>query len=95
MTFSLLSLKDEQSLEQELAFWDQEAKGIWHRLGRARAYNHYGMFTEAAREYEAALSQAPQSLDLLTRVIWAHMRTGNIAREEELIRRLPKGMELP
>jgi hypothetical protein len=93
--FFLLSAQDEQTLRQELTFWDKESDGLWRYLGRARTFILHEMFTEAAAEYEAALAQAPKSIDLLKRTIQAHKRTGNFAREEALAQRMPKGMELP
>jgi hypothetical protein len=95
VSFFLLSAQNEQSLKQELIFWDKEPEGLWRHLGRARAFILHEMFTEAAEEYEAALAQAPKSIDLLKRTIQAHKRTGNFVREEALTRRLPKGIELP
>ena len=94
VTFFLLSARDEHSLDQELMFWDKVPEGLWRRLGRAHAFTVREMFTEAAEEYEAALKYAPEGTDLLRRTITAHKRTGNVVREEELSRRLPKGTKL-
>lgn len=90
VSFSLLSVQDEATLEQELAFWDKERKGLWRHLGRASAFIRQRMFIDAAEEYEAALAQAPESIDLLKRTIGAQRRAGNFAREEELVQRLSR-----
>jgi hypothetical protein len=53
------------------------------------------MYAEVSKEYEDALVQAPESIDLLSKTIYAHRDTGKTAREEELTRRLPLGTKLP
>lgn len=86
--FSLLSVQDEKSLEQELGEWDQENDALMRHLGRAHAFFVRDMFTEVAEEFELALSETPDSRDVLLRTIQAHRDTGNTAREENLKHRL-------
>lgn len=86
--FSLLTAQDEESLDQELAKWNDESDPLMRHLGRVQAFFARNMFTEVAEEFEAALSETPYSRDLLLRTIQAHRDTGNTAREENLIRRL-------
>lgn len=93
--FSLLSLTDEQSLKREIVQWNKEPGSLTRHLGRAAVFTRYGMFPQAAEEYEAALAKAPQSRDLLMRTIVAQRRVGNSAREQELSKRLPAGTEVP
>jgi len=93
-TFFLVSARDEESLDQELRVWDQEPEGLWRHLARAHSFVVHEMFTEAADEYEAALRHAPAGTDLLRRTITAHQRTGNVAREKQLYKRLPKRIRL-
>jgi hypothetical protein len=94
-TFSLLSIQSELSLKQQLAFWNRKPRGLMSRLGRASLFIRYRMYPKAAEEYEAALSAAPESRELLIRTILAHRDTGNFARKEELERRLPAGTKPP
>ena len=91
LVFSLLSVKEERSLEQELASWDKKKDGLMRHLGRARVFARHLMLTEVAEEYEAALAEAPESRDLLRRTIEAHQRTGNAVRVRELKKRLTIG----
>ncbi len=88
VSFTLLSVVDESSLNQELVAWDSEKNPFMAHLGRASVFVAYEMFAQAADEYEAALKLAPASRALLTRTIAAQRRTGNRARAEELKRRL-------
>ena len=95
VTFSLLSAKSEASLRGELASWDKDTVKLMAHLGRAYVFESYNEFPEVAEEYEAALKLVPESRDLLIRTILAHRRTGNLAREEQLIKRLPLGTTVP
>jgi hypothetical protein len=95
LTFTLLSDEDERSLKQQLGQWDKEPGSLMPHLGRAWVFVHYGMFPEAAEEYEGALAIAPLSRELLIRTILAHRRTSNSAREQELTKRLPAGTAIP
>jgi hypothetical protein len=88
VTFSLLSVNQEQQLQQELSAWDKKAEGMLRRLGRASIFVRHLMFIEAAEEYEGALELAPKSRDLLNRTIRAQLRTGNSLRVQELRLRL-------
>jgi hypothetical protein len=94
VTFSLLSVKSETSLRNELKGWDKNDVKLMVYLGRASVFESYRLFPQAAEEYEAALKLAPESHDLLMRTIWAHRNTGNYARELELKSRLPAGTTL-
>ncbi|MEN3336088.1 MAG: hypothetical protein V7641_5453 [Blastocatellia bacterium] len=94
LAFSLLSIKSEQSLKQELAFWDKEPANLLAHLGRASVFNRYRMFPQVAEEYEAALGVTPNSRHLLIRTILAHRGTGNFNRAEKLEKRLPVGTNI-
>jgi hypothetical protein len=88
VSFTLLSVVDENSLKQELMAWDSEKNQLMAHLGRASVFVAYEMFAQAADEYEAALELAPTSRALSTRTIAAQRRNGNRARAKELERRL-------
>lgn len=88
VTFSLLSVKNERLLEQDLALWDKDPGPLVRHLGRASVFSSYRMYPQSADEYEAALKAAPGSRELLERAIRAHRRTGNFTRAEELEKRL-------
>jgi hypothetical protein len=95
VSFLLLSVKSEQSLERELSSWGREAGTLLQHLGRASVYSRYGVFPQAADEYESALRAAPDSRHLLIRTIKAHRQTGNFLRARELEKRLPDGTNIP
>lgn len=95
VSFILLSVGAEQSLKRDLASLRKEAGTLLHHLGRAAVYSHYGVFPQAADEYESALSTAPDSRHLLIRTIKAHRRTGNLLHARELEKRLPGGSNIP
>jgi hypothetical protein len=95
VSFSLLSVEDEHILNEDLAFWDKQTGALVRRIGRASVYDRFRMFPQAAEEYEAALSEAPDSRHLLMRTITAHRATGNFSRAWELKKRLPSGMSIP
>jgi hypothetical protein len=95
VVFTLLAVTDEKLLGQELARWQKEPGNLTRHVGRGAVFAGYGMFPQAAEEYEAALAQAPQSLELLLRTIVAQRGVGNSAREQELTKRLPAGTEAP
>ncbi|MCU1267891.1 MAG: hypothetical protein JWM21_4209 [Acidobacteria bacterium] len=93
--FSVLAIADEKLLRRELARWQREAGSLTRRLGRAEVFTRYGMFPQAAAEYEAALAQAPESRELLIRTIVAQRVVGNYPRARELTDRLPAGTQVP
>ena len=95
VSFLLLSVKSEQSLERDLSSWGKGAGTLLHHLGRASVYSRYGVFPQAADEYESALRAAPDSRHLLIRTIKAHRQTGNFLRARELEKRLPDGTNIP
>jgi hypothetical protein len=94
VTFLLLSVTSEQTLNQDLAFWSKENGILLSYLGRASVFSRYGMFPQAAEEYEAALKAAAHSRSLLIRTIIAHRQMGNFVRAEELEKRLPRGTNI-
>jgi hypothetical protein len=87
VSFTLLSVRDQQDLQLELANWAQQ-KDLIGYVGRANAFDRKGLYVEAAEEYERALRDTPNSRDLLARTILAHRSTGNHAREQQLNARL-------
>lgn len=90
--FSLLPSTEEASLAAELAAFDQ-GPGLLPRIGRAQTLIHYRLYNEAADEYEAALSQAPESRALLEKTLQLERLIGNSARAEELEQRLVWGQK--
>lgn len=95
LNFSLLTTENEKSLKEDLFFWDKQTGTFVPHLGRASVYNRYGMFSQAAEEYDAALKEAPYSLHLLLRTVSAHRVTGNFTRVGELKNQLPEGTRIP
>jgi hypothetical protein len=87
--FSLISPHAEEKLRQELAQWDEESNDLVRYIGRAAVFNRHRMLVEATMEYDAALTLAPESRDLLESAISAHHQIGDYVVERELIRRLP------
>ena len=85
--FTLLSITEENSLNQELKLWDSGRDGLMNHLGRAAVFNSHRMFSQVAEEYEQALALAPMSRDLLSRTIDAQVLIGNLIRARELKRR--------
>lgn len=95
ITFSLITRPDEQELDHDLAALDKEPEIFMRHLGRIETYTSRGMVVEVAEEYEAALAETPESTDVLIDTILANRRTGNLARREELLRRLPPDTKVP
>jgi hypothetical protein len=93
--FALMSEAGERSLKQELARWAAEPVRLVSHLGRAAAFARVRMHPEAAAEYEAALTIAPRSRDLLLAAIAAQNRASNPDRAAELTGRLPPGSSVP
>lgn len=95
LSFSLLTLNEERSLKTDLDIWNEQTGTSIPHLGRASVYERYRMLAEAAREYEAALTQEPHSHFLLRRTIVAQRAIGNFDRTSELKKRLPAGAIVP
>jgi len=93
--FTLLPQATERELEQQLNDWDLPATDLMRYLGRASVFAQHRMANEEALEFEAALDQAPASVDLLVRTVVAERRVGNLDRARELERRLPQGTPIP
>jgi len=85
--FKVLSIDDENSLKEELRFWDCEPESWMKHLGRASVFSQYQMYSEVADEYEQALALLPSSRDLLSRTAEAQHAIGNLSRAKELARR--------
>ena len=95
VSFLLLSVRSERSLKGELAFWGEGVGTLVKHLGRASVFSRYGVFPQAAEEYEAALRMAPDSRHLLIRTIIAHRQTGNFLRANQLEKQLPDKTSVP
>jgi len=95
VTFSVLSLKEETTLKENLSHWNKERGTLLFHLGRAYEFERFRIFPLVAEEYEAALKMAPGSRDLLIRTMLAHRSIGNYVREEELKKRLSSGEGVP
>jgi hypothetical protein len=88
VTFTLLAEDDELALRKELKFWEGEPDAVFRHIGRGAAFAYLNLFVDAADEYEAALTLAPASQELMSAAIEAHVRTGNARRELELRERI-------
>jgi len=91
VSFSILTPPDEETLQQMLAEWNSRDTLV-RELGRASTYSAFGLYVEAAQEYEAALQGAPNSFLLLQLAAAAERRTGNSARADELGHRLERAV---
>lgn len=91
--FNLLSSQDEEALDRDLRTWKKDGKRLIDYIGRAYVLDHYRLCAEVAQEYESALTLAPESHDLILATIQAQSCTGNLARMNELKRRLSLGVE--
>jgi hypothetical protein len=94
VTFSVVSSEDERRLTGQLEKCNQQ-NGLMAYICRAYYFRLLRLYTEAAEEYDGALKQAPESIQLLRNAIMAQRWTGNLAREQELSRRLAPGMKPP
>ena len=92
--FSLLDRKSESSLEIELTECDRQ-DGLVRHLGRISVFTARKLYGEAVDEYEAALTEAPDSTSLLVAAILAEERIGNTPRGNALRKRLPPGAHGP
>lgn len=95
VSFLLLSNRSERALKGELAFWGEDVGTLITHLGRASVFSRYGVFPQAAEEYEAALRMASDSRHLLIRTIIAHRQTGNFLRASQLEKRLQDKTSAP
>lgn len=84
--FRVLSPSELKALNSDLSALGTAPQLLTHIL-RARVFEKYGMFNQVADEYEEALKLAPNSRSVLQAAISAHHRTGNVWRENELLRR--------
>jgi hypothetical protein len=88
--FTLLPASEEPALRTELAGFNQ-GPDLLPRIGRAQCLIQRRLYNEAAEEYEAALSQAPESRALLEKTLQLQRLVGNTTRAEELEQRLVWG----
>jgi hypothetical protein len=86
--FSLLDRKNEKDLQASLDFWDKYDNRISRLLGRGYLFSRYGLYEEAATEYEAALDQVPESRYLLEEAFRADYRVGRVSKVQKLQQRL-------
>jgi hypothetical protein len=86
--FSFLHGMQEQDLNTQLEFWDKHTDGLALRLGRGYAFTRHKLFAEAAKEYDSALTSAPESRYLLEDAIQANRLAGRTSRVKELEMRL-------
>jgi tetratricopeptide (TPR) repeat protein len=92
--FSTISEQEAETLAGQLKTCDQQS-GLMQHICRSYYFRQIDLYTEAAEEYEEALKLAPESIDLRLHLIAADQLTGNYARAQELIGKLPRGTELP
>ncbi len=83
VTFSVLTPPNRKKMELELAGWDAK-DGLVRHLGRASVYSDFGLYFDAAAEFELALKESPKSSLLLQLTANAERRTGNSSRASEL-----------
>lgn len=84
--FSLLSSRDEKTLDRELGMWKRKGETLLNHVGRASVLVRYGLYAEAASEYEKGLTLDSQSRDLRLATIQAESLAGNSVRVKELSR---------
>ena len=92
--FSIVSKQEEEALTSQLKSCDEQS-GLMRHICRSYYFRQLDLYAEAAEEYEEALKLAPDSVDLQLHLIAAQRLTGNYAREQELISKLPRGTEPP
>jgi tetratricopeptide (TPR) repeat protein len=93
--FSVVSSEDTKRLKRQLKQCSKQP-GLMQYICRAYCFRQLKLYTEAVEEYDIALRNlAPDSVDLQLHAIVAHRLIGNYAREQELVRRLPPGTEVP
>jgi len=83
VSFSLLTPRDAKKLQLDLDEWSDKDQLMRH-LGRASAFSGFGLYAEAAEEYELALKDSPGSVLLVELAAGAERRTGNVVRANEL-----------
>jgi hypothetical protein len=89
ITFSILSRRGEEHLQQQLSQWNEgESDPLLRAIGRAHSLSEALLYAEATEEYEAALALAPESDSLLRATMAANRRTGNLSRSRELLEKL-------
>jgi hypothetical protein len=93
IVFRVMSLDEEQLVARELKKWEGMVDFTRH-IGRAYTFSRYRLYDEAAAEYESALADSPESVDLLRAAISGNCRAGNKSRAEELAKRLPPNLIL-
>ena len=81
--FKILSSKDEELIQNELDLLETENE-LLRRIGRALIFESYDLYSEAAVEYEKALSFSKNSVDLLTATARAQANAGNFGRSIEI-----------
>ncbi|MBV9508089.1 MAG: hypothetical protein JO323_24110 [Acidobacteriia bacterium] len=82
--FSILSPHLEEMVDQDLTSASEHEKGIFLHLARSYILSAYQMYNDVAEEYDAAVREAPESLDLLLADLRAQMQVGNAARAKHL-----------
>lgn len=91
VSFSLLTPPDEEKLRQMLDEWNSR-DALVREIGRASTFSAFGLYVEAAEEYESALREAPNSSLLLQLTAEAERRTGNLIRADELTQKLERAV---
>jgi|HubBroStandDraft_2_1064218.scaffolds.fasta_scaffold77007_3 hypothetical protein len=94
VNFSLLKGREEEELNSQLDFWAKHSDGLALHLGRGYSFMRYKLYSEAAEEYESALTTAPESPYLLEDAIRAERMAGRDSRVKELETRL-KSQPIP
>lgn len=85
--FSLLSRAEVEAVDKELAAVPASPPAV-RAIARASVYESARMYDLVAAEYDEALKQAPESLDLLRVAYSANTRIGNLQRARDLLDRL-------
>jgi hypothetical protein len=87
VTFTVLTQQQESELDKALAQKGSD-HGLFGYIERAAIFDSFRMYDSVAAEYDAALTEAPESRELLRAALNAHARTGNLRRARELRERL-------
>jgi hypothetical protein len=77
ISYFVLSRETALEIEQQLTMWEAEKSSFMRHIGRAFVFDEAGLYEGAAREYEAALADAPQGRDLMLATIREYEHSGD------------------
>jgi len=91
LKYFVLSRDAEKQLDTTLASWDREPSSLMRHIGRASTLLDAMFFEAAAREYEAALAEAPENISLFEAAVDEYERAGDSNRANDLRAKLTSG----